>query len=102
MSSKYKIIPVLLLIVLSIYKCTSALYKPNFSDAQKSGISIDTLMAGRKRYIGSCGSCHSLYLPKQYTKAEWRKNMDSMQVRSNITVEQKEVILKYLESTSKD
>ena len=59
MSSKYKIIIVLLLIVLSIYKCTSALYKPDFSDAQKSGISIDTLMAGRKSYIVSCGSCVS-------------------------------------------
>lgn len=102
MSSKNKIIPILLLVVLSIYKCTSALYKPNLSDAQKSGTSIDTLIAGRKFYIISCGSCHSLYLPERYTKAEWRKTMDNMQERSNITVEQKELILKYLESKSKD
>lgn len=102
MSSKNKIIPILVLLVFSIFKCTSALYKPNISDAQRSGISIDTLMAGRKSYIMKCGSCHSLYLPERYTKSEWRKTMDKMQERSKISVEQKVVILKYLESKSKD
>jgi len=102
MFSKNKIIPILLLVVLIIYKCTSALYRPTISDAQKSGTSLDTLIAGRKSYIISCGSCHNLYLPEQYTKAEWKITLDNMQERSNITVEQKEIILKYLKSKSKD
>jgi hypothetical protein len=101
MSSK-KLIPILLLLLIAGYKCTSALYKPTIDDARQSGYPLDSLLAGRKTYIISCGSCHSLYLPEQYSKKKWKISLDSMKDRSNITVEQKELILKYLESKSKD
>jgi len=97
-----KLIPIVILVVFSIYQCTSALYKPNNSDVLSSGTSKDTLIEGRKAYMTNCGSCHSLYLPERYSKAQWRLTMDSMQNRSKITDEQKKVILKYLDLKSKD
>lgn len=96
-----KLLPILLVIVLVICKCSSALYNPTTADAQNSGTSLDSLIAGRKTYIESCSSCHSLYLPEQYTKREWIIIMDSMQTKSNLTEEQKKIILKYLVTKSK-
>jgi len=97
-----KLISILLLVVLLIYKCSSSLYNPTISDARRSGNSIDLLIAGRKTYITSCGSCHSLYLPEQYTKTEWRVTLDSMQKRAKITEDEKNIILQYLLSKSKE
>ena len=84
-----------------IYKCGTALYIPSSVEAQKTGISLDTLIMGREMYVNNCGSCHSLFLPEQYTKSKWRVHLDSMQLRSGINDQQKEVILKYIESKSK-
>ena len=74
---------------------------PTSADAQKLGISLDTLRLGREIYVKNCGSCHILFLPEKLTKSEWSVNLDSMQLRSNINDQQKKVILKYLESKSK-
>jgi hypothetical protein len=102
MYSRLKILAIAITIVVLIYKCSTALFIPTSVEAQKSGISLDTLLMGREMYIKNCGSCHSLFLPEQYTKSEWRIHIDSMQLRSDINDKQKEVILKYLESKSKD
>ena len=102
MLSKFKFTAVLLIIVLLIYKCSSALYKPGISDAQKSGTPIDTLIAGRQLYIKKCASCHTIYLPQKYTRKEWSFHIDRMHERSGITTEEKNTILKYLESGSKN
>ena len=101
MSSKLKIITIILITVLLIYKCSTALYIPTSVDAQQLGISLDSLRMGRVMYVNKCGSCHSLFLPERYTKSEWRVNLDSMQIRSDLNDQQKKVILKYLESKSK-
>ncbi len=82
--------------------CTSALKKPTFDDAQKSGVSVGNLIRGRDLYIGNCGSCHALYLPERFTGKEWKSSMDSMQNRVRLTDEQSELILKYLYSKSKN
>ena len=101
MSSKLKIITTILVTVLLIYKCSTALYIPTSVDAQQLGISLDSLRMGRVMYVNKCGSCHSLFLPERYTKSEWRVNLDSMQIRSDLNDQQRKVILKYLESKSK-
>jgi hypothetical protein len=101
MFSKLKIFSIVIITVVFIYKCSTALYIPTIVEAQKSGISLDTLLIGREMYVNNCGSCHSLFLPEQYTKSEWREHLDRMQLRSGINDRQKEVILKYLESKSK-
>jgi hypothetical protein len=101
MVSKYKFSAGLLIIVLLICKCSSALYKPGIYDAQKYGTSLDTLIAGRKLYIEKCASCHTIYLPEKYTRQEWKHHIDRMYDRSGITTEEKNTILKYLESGSK-
>jgi hypothetical protein len=98
---RLKVIAIVLISIVLIYKCGTALYIPSSVDAQKTGIPLDTLILGRKMYVNSCGSCHILSLPEQYTKSQWRVHLDSMQLRSDINDQQKEVILKYLESKSK-
>lgn len=98
---RIKTITIALIVIVLIYKCGTALYIPSSIDAQKSGIPLDTLIMGREIYVNSCGSCHSLYLPEHYTRSEWREHLDSMQLRSDINDQQKDVILKYLESRSK-
>jgi len=98
---RLKVIAIILIAIVLIYKCSTALYFPSSVDAQKSGISLDTLIMGREMYVNNCGSCHSLFLPERYTKSEWRVHLDSMQLRSDINDQQKEVILKYLESKSR-
>jgi hypothetical protein len=101
MSSKLKIVFMAFITVVLIYKCSTALYIPTSVEAQKSGVSLDTLLMGREMYVKNCGSCHSLFLPEQYTKSGWSLHLDSMQRRSDINDQQKEIILKYLESKSK-
>jgi len=102
MSYRLKIIAIILIAIVLIYKCGTALYIPSSVDAQKSGISLDTLIMGREMYVNNCSSCHSLFFSEQYTKSEWRVHLDSMQLRSNINDQQKKVILIYLESKSKN
>lgn len=82
--------------------CSSALKIPSGEDAVKSGTSLDTLLEGRKLYISSCSSCHNLFLPEKFTHREWEKNVEEMQEKAKINDIQKELILKYLKSQSKD
>jgi mono/diheme cytochrome c family protein len=101
MFSRLKILLIAIIITVLIYKCSTALYIPTSVESQKSGISLDTLLVGREMYVNNCGSCHTLFVPEQYTKSKWRVHLDSMQIRSGINDQQKEVILKYLELKSK-
>lgn len=101
MSSKLRTGFLLLAIIVFITMCTSALYMPTAHDAERLGTTIDTLRAGRRMYVDYCSSCHSLYLPEQYTRDDWSTIMDYMQERSKINEDQKEQILRYLETNSK-
>ena len=86
---------------LLLVQCSSALKTPTVADSQTSGESMEVLKEGRKLYIKNCSSCHYLYLPEKYTKADWAYNLDFMQERAKINDEQKEIILKYLFTGSK-
>lgn len=95
---RYKIILLFILLggISIFYRCGSVLYLPVTADAEKAGISLDTLNNGRNLYINNCASCHTLYAPEKFTTAEWKKNVNAMQKRAHINDEQKEQILKYL------
>lgn len=90
-----------ILFVLLAYQCSVALKMPTISDAQKSGISLDTLTKGRDLYIRNCSSCHSLYLPEKFTASQWSKNVEEMKKPAKISDEQAKIILLYLTSNSK-
>jgi cytochrome c5 len=93
MHFKNKIIITVLLSIVVLAACKSALYVPT---NENSGANVHTLTEGRKLYINKCSSCHSLYLPEQYNKTEWRKWVNNMAERSHISEEEKEKIYTYL------
>jgi mono/diheme cytochrome c family protein len=76
--------------------CSPALYQP-LPEMATAQASLEELQAGRKYYVSKCGSCHALYLPEQYEKEVWIKNMDEMQERSNVSDAEKRLILLYLD-----
>ena len=85
-----------LFVAVLLYRCSAALYMPQVSDAEKAGTSLDTLVAGRKLYVAHCGSCHSLFLPEQFTSVQWVKSVDEMQGKAKISNADKELIIDYL------
>lgn len=71
--------------------CQSKLYMPLKEDRNYT-----QLMSGRNLYIQRCGSCHNLYLPKDYTSEKWLAIIQQMQVRAKINEEEKSLITQYL------
>ena len=87
-----KLIYIILAIGCGIYSCSPALYKPSSPDATQQ----KQLVEGRNLYINHCGNCHNLHLPRDYTAATWRKNLDEMQARAKMNNSEKESIYQYL------
>ncbi|MBP7400697.1 MAG: hypothetical protein KA954_13990 [Chitinophagales bacterium] len=79
-----------------LVRCSSALYMPVAADEVISGNSLDSLITGRNLYISKCASCHSLYLPKQYTLHQWEINVEEMEEKAKLNSTQKELIFNYL------
>jgi cytochrome c5 len=75
--------------------CTSALYLPSKENVA-SNANIEELQKGRALYVNKCSSCHSLYLPEKYNKAEWSKQVNKMAPKAKITDQEKELIQAYL------
>ncbi len=75
--------------------CTSALYIPDAINTPYTASMLD-LQAGRKLYIGKCGSCHSLYLPEKYNPEKWTILVDSMTKKADVNPEEKKLIIGYL------
>ncbi len=96
MNSKFQILVLGLFLIILLKGCSPALYIPTLADSQKAGVSVDSLMIGRKLYVRNCGSCHNLYRAEQFTRKEWYRVMPDMQKKANINKDQKVMILKYL------
>jgi len=80
-------------VLFTLTSCSQQLYIPKNAI---SGINILDLQNGRNLYVTNCASCHQLFLPKQFSKEDWIKNLNSMQIRSNISDVQKKLIYQYL------
>ncbi len=76
--------------------CSQVLYVPTQADADKTGISTDSLSLGRSMYVDNCASCHALYKPERFTQKEWTHIMPIMQKKANCTNEQASVMMKYI------
>lgn len=71
------------------------------ADAQRSGIALEELSAGRELVIRKCGgSCHQPPLPSTHRAPEWPRLLDEMAARSNVDREQRRLILQYLVAMS--
>lgn len=55
---------------------------------------------GATVYAWNCGSCHSERWPKERTDAEWDVIVTHMQVRANLTAEQAEAVLRFLQGSN--
>lgn len=75
--------------------CSSALYMPSKENVAGNA-NIEELRKGRTLYVNKCSSCHTLYLPEKYTKAEWTKWVNRMAPKAKITDQEKELIQAYL------
>jgi len=84
-----------------IVACRQTLYIPTLADSQKTGVSTDTLVLGRKLYVNNCASCHSLYLPERFTIKEWEKSMPEMQIKAKCNNNETAIITKYLKARSR-
>ena len=77
--------------------CAASLYQPLPEHATAS-VSHEQLVEGRSLYVSKCGSCHSLYLPHQYTPEVWAHNLDEMQERSKMSDAEKKLVYDYIVS----
>jgi hypothetical protein len=94
----------LLLVVIAaftIIACSQALYIPTLTDSQKTGVSSETLVLGRKLYVNNCAGCHSLFQPEQFTIEEWGKVMPSMQKKAKCSEQDAAIIMKYINARAK-
>ena len=76
------------------FGCTPSLYLPANTDPMRQ----NTLLEGRQLYVQHCSSCHNLFLPKQFSTAQWSENLDEMQERAHLSEAQKACIMDYLNS----
>jgi len=101
MYSKIKTFLYIGIVASAIIACSQVLYRPTLADTQKTGVSTDTLVLGRKLYVNNCASCHSLYQPERFTKNEWAKVMPVMQKKAKCNNQEISIIVKYLNARSK-
>lgn len=94
-------ITLLSLVLITLYSCgfdASKYYTPSEANATKAAVSVEELVAGRSKYIATCGECHRLYKPDRNSASEWTMYLDDMQERSEISDKEKQQIFKYLTS----
>jgi len=87
---------IIILAICIIAACVPALYQPTAETAAVSGTRLEDLQHGRQLYINHCGSCHQLYLPRQFSETRWKGILDSMKLRSKTTPGETEMIFKFL------
>ncbi len=85
------------ILMIGLIACSEALYTPTLEKAGSTE-HLNSLLEGRKLYVNSCGSCHSLHRLDEYNSVEWQKNVDRMQRKAKINDSQKQLILEYLNS----
>jgi cbb3-type cytochrome oxidase cytochrome c subunit len=91
----------LFLLVFILAGCVAAL--PVITEKQYDKISnrwpgttLPAVNKGRQLYIDKCAGCHSLHSPYKLTDDEWKKAINEMGLKANLTDAEKELILKYL------
>ncbi len=92
---------ILAVVVTTLFSCgfnANKYYTPTEANATKASASLETLIAGRTKYIQRCGECHKLYKPSKHYASQWKQYLNKMQERAEITDAEKANILAYLSS----
>jgi cytochrome c5 len=95
MHYKNKNFTFILLSIVTLVACKSALYVPDSKNVAKYA-NVDELVKGRALYVAKCSSCHALYLPEKFKKAEWVNSVEKMAPKAKITDQEKQLILAYV------
>ena len=64
------------------------------------GTSAGDLARGRHLYVAHCASCHSPVLPHQVAAAAWPGHIVEMKERAHLTVEEADLVTRYLVTMS--
>jgi hypothetical protein len=86
-----------IIITLAFVSCTSKLYNPTEVNVNKREIaSLTELQQGKEIFSGKCGGCHKLPNPEKYQPQVWTKILEKMAPKAKLTVDQKELVYKYV------
>ncbi len=95
-----KRLPVLILI-LFLVACATQLKIPLNSDAERgttrwAGYDSLKLAAGFSVYKNSCGRCHTLHLPGEFSEEQWNKIIPKMAWKAKLDSTQTDLVYKYV------
>jgi len=87
--------------ILLVASCSVPLLVPTENDASRAQIkwndeNLAALQHGHQLYINKCGKCHYLYRPNKLSDEQWQNKLDKMSLKAKLTIEEKELILRYL------
>ena len=82
--------------VMGALACSTAIPRVGPADAERTGLSMDTLRAGRDIYIAKCSGCHVLYAPQEYPDHVWLDQVMEMKGKALISERDVELILAYV------
>ncbi len=74
---------------------TDSIYVPATSDVTTTA-SLAELQQGRTLYVNSCGACHGLYTPDNFTPSGWTGIMASMARRTSLSPSDVALVKKYV------
>ncbi len=89
MNKKYWMKPIFALLVVIIASCGTQLYMPGGNEERylqqtEVDITLKELREGRVLYVNSCGGCHYLHYPQEFTIAEWKGIYPEMKTRVHL------------------
>ncbi len=63
--------------------------------------SKEVIAQGRTLYDAKCQRCHSLYKTTDFTVIQWRKNVNDMAPKANLSDTEREAVFAYVVSNAK-
>ena len=60
------------------------------------GTTTNDLLSDRALYVSKCSGCHMLYSPEVRSREQWRRDLDEMGGRANLSEADSAKILRYL------
>ena len=96
---KYKVLALVVLATI-IYSCASKSSAPTVATPKEEVKAAVTLTAelaeGKSLYENSCGRCHQLYSPTDYTAEQWKPIVSRMTPKARLDEAQGQKIYSYL------
>jgi hypothetical protein len=83
--------------------CSPSLYKPTLADVECGkkeypDLTIGQMNQGMELYSNKCGSCHTLYKPKEVSRAKWDKILPEMKLEAKLSDKEYELISRYVKA----